>query len=44
MLNVWQAGQVAVKIDALIPLELKSGKDIIEFGLDGEIPIKISRE
>ncbi|MFP3398046.1 hypothetical protein SB749_17100 [Brevibacterium sp. SIMBA_078] len=42
-LNVWQAGQVAKRIDALTPEEMKSGNDILEFGLEGEIPIKVSR-
>lgn len=43
MLNAWQAGQVALRIEALTPKELKSGNDIIELGLEGEIPVKVSR-
>ncbi|WP_415855238.1 hypothetical protein [Sinomonas sp. G460-2] len=43
MLNPWQAGQVALRIEALTPQELKSGNDIIELGLEGEIPVKVSR-
>ncbi len=43
MLNAWQAGQIAARIDLLTPLENKSGNDIFELGIDGEIPIKVSR-
>lgn len=43
MLNPWQAGQVALRIEALTPEDLKSGNDIIELGLEGEIPVKVSR-
>ncbi|NUP75581.1 MAG: hypothetical protein HOQ07_13190 [Sinomonas sp.] len=43
MLNAWQAGQVADRIEALTPEDLKSGNDIIELGLEGEIPVKVSR-
>lgn len=42
-LNAWQAEQIATRIDALTPAELKSGNDILELGLDGEIPVKVSR-
>lgn len=42
-LNAWQADQIAARIDALTPAELKSGNDILELGLDGEIPVKVSR-
>jgi len=43
MLNAWQAEQIAIRIDALTPETLKSGNDIIELGLEGEIPVKVSR-
>ena len=43
MLNPWQAEQIAVRIEALTPPELKSGNDIVELGLEGEIPVKVSR-
>jgi hypothetical protein len=43
MLNPWQAEQIGVRIEALTPPELKSGNDIVELGLEGEIPVKISR-
>lgn len=43
MLNAWQAEQIALRIEALTPEELKSGNDIIELGLEGEIPVKVSR-
>ena len=42
-LNAWQAGQIATRIEALTPGDLKSGNDIIELGLEGEIPVKVSR-
>jgi len=43
MLNSWQAGQIAARVEALTPPELKSGNDILELGLEGEIPVKVSR-
>lgn len=43
ILNSWQASEVAERIEALVPTALRSGSDIIEFGVDGEIPIKISK-
>ncbi|GHG54880.1 hypothetical protein GCM10012320_26480 [Sinomonas cellulolyticus] len=43
MLNAWQAGQIAARVEALTPKELKAGNDIIELGLEGEIPVKVSR-
>lgn len=43
MLNAWQAEQIAIRIEALTRPELKSGNDIVELGLEGEIPVKISR-
>lgn len=42
-LNAWQAEQVALRLEALLPEELKSGNDILEFGIEGEIPVKVSR-
>jgi hypothetical protein len=42
-LNAWQAEQIALRIDALTPAELRSGNDILELGLEGEIPVKVSR-
>lgn len=43
MLNAWQAEQIAARVQALTPDELKSGNDIVELGLEGEIPVKVSR-
>lgn len=43
VLNAWQAGQVALRMEPLLAEELKSGNDIIEFGVEGEIPVKVSR-
>lgn len=42
VLNSWQAEKIAERIEALIPTQQKSGSDIIELGVDGEIPVKIS--
>lgn len=42
-LNAWQAGQIAERIEALCARDTKSGSTIIELGVEGEIPIKISR-
>lgn len=42
-LNAWQAAQVAARVEALTPEDVKSGNDIIEVGLEGEIPVKVSR-
>jgi hypothetical protein len=39
-LNPWQAEQIAERIDRLTPV--KSGSDIIELGVEGEIPVKVS--
>jgi hypothetical protein len=39
-LNAWQAERIADRIDLLTPS--KSGSDIIELGIEGEIPVKIS--
>jgi len=41
-LNSWQAEKIAERIEALIPAQQKSGSDIIELGVEGEIPVKIS--
>lgn len=43
VLNAWQAGEIAKRVRALTPPELKSGNDIVEMGLEGEIPVKFSR-
>ena len=40
-LNAWQAEQIAARIERLTPV--KSGSDIIELGVEGEIPVKVSR-
>ncbi|TKW78586.1 MAG: hypothetical protein DI543_09660 [Bradyrhizobium icense] len=42
VLNSWQAEKIAERIEALTPAQQKSGSDIIELGVDGEIPVKIS--
>lgn len=42
-LNAWQADQIAQRIDGLTPPENKSGSDIFELGIPGEIPVKVSR-
>jgi hypothetical protein len=41
-LNSWQAERIAERIDLLTPAHQKSGSDIIELGIEGEIPVKIS--
>lgn len=41
-LNAWQAEKIAERIELLTPAHQKSGSDIIELGLEGEIPVKIS--
>ena len=41
-LNSWQAERIAERIDLLTPAHQKSGSDIIELGVEGEIPVKIS--
>jgi hypothetical protein len=41
-LNAWQAKKIADRIDLLTPAHQKSGSDIIELGVEGEIPVKIS--
>jgi hypothetical protein len=42
-LNAWQAGEIAARIGALTPAENKSGSEIFELGVEGEIPVKVSR-
>jgi hypothetical protein len=42
MLNSWQAEKIAERIELLTPSDQKSGSDIIELGVEGEIPVKIS--
>jgi hypothetical protein len=41
-LNAWQAEKIADRIEALTPAHHKSGSDIIELGIEGEIPVKVS--
>jgi hypothetical protein len=41
-LNSWQAGEIAERIELLTPAHQKSGSDIIELGVEGEIPVKVS--
>jgi hypothetical protein len=41
-LNAWQAERIAERIDLLTVPDCKSGSDIIELGIEGEIPVKIS--
>jgi hypothetical protein len=41
-LNAWQAEKIAERIELLTPAHQKSGSDIIELGVEGEIPVKIS--
>ena len=41
-LNAWQAQKIAERIEALTPAHQKSGSDIIELGVEGEIPVKVS--
>lgn len=43
ILNAWQAGQVALRIEAVASREVRSGNDILELGIQGEIPVKVSR-
>jgi hypothetical protein len=42
-LNAWQAGRIAEQIELLTLPEKKSGSEVVELGVDGEIPVKISR-
>jgi hypothetical protein len=41
-LNRWQAEKIAERIELLTPAHQKSGSDIIELGVEGEIPVKVS--
>jgi hypothetical protein len=41
-LNAWQAQKIAERIESLTPAHHKSGSDIIELGVEGEIPVKVS--
>lgn len=41
-LNAWQAAQIADRVDGVIAPDRKDGSEIIELGVDGEIPVKIS--
>lgn len=41
-LNAWQAEKIAERIELLTPAHHKSGSDIIELGVEGEIPVKVS--
>jgi hypothetical protein len=41
-LNAWQAERIAERIDRLTAADCKSGSDIIELGIEGELPVKIS--
>jgi hypothetical protein len=41
-LNAWQAEKIAERIELLTPAHQKSGSDIIELGVEGEIPVKVS--
>ncbi|WP_156795434.1 hypothetical protein [Bradyrhizobium icense] len=41
-LNSWQAEKIAERIEQLTPAHQKSGSDIIELGVEGEIPVKVS--
>ena len=38
VLNSWQALKIAERIEVLTPARQKSGSDIIELGIEGEIP------
>ena len=40
--NSWQAEKIAERIELLTPAHQKSGSDIIELGVEGEIPVKVS--
>ena len=43
VLNPWQAGEIAKRIDAVADPASRSGNDIIETGIPGEIPVKVSK-
>lgn len=42
-LNAWQAGQIAARVDGVVSPDRKDGSEIVELGIEGEIPVKISR-
>ena len=42
VLNSWQALKIAERIELLTRAYQKSGSDIIELGVEGEIPVKVS--
>jgi hypothetical protein len=42
VLNSWQAEKIAERIELLTRAYQKSGSDIIELGVEGEIPVKVS--
>jgi len=42
VLNSWQAAKIAERIELLTRAYQKSGSDIIELGVEGEIPVKVS--
>jgi hypothetical protein len=42
-LNGWQATRIAERIELLIPVDNKSGSEMLEVGSEGEIPVKVSR-
>lgn len=42
-LNAWQATQIALRLEALTAPTNRSGSDIFELGVEGEIPVKVSR-
>jgi hypothetical protein len=42
LLNSWQAEKIAERIELLTRARQKSGSDIIELGVEGEIPVKVS--
>jgi hypothetical protein len=42
VLNSWQAEKIAERIELLTTAHQKSGSDIIELGVEGEIPVKVS--
>ena len=41
-LNGWQAEKIAERIDLLTAAHQKSGSEIVELGIEGEIPVKVS--
>ena len=38
MTESWQAEKIAERIELFTPADQKSGSDIIELGIEGEIP------